>query len=101
MTSRDPLEVLIAGAGVAGLETALALRALAGPRVQTTLLDPGDAFSLRAMTVAEPFAAGRADRHPLPAIAQDAGARLVRDSLTAVDTDTHVVHTGSGDELPY
>src|SRR5436305_8087314 len=35
---REPLRVLIAGGGVAGLETLLALRDLAGRRVAVTLL---------------------------------------------------------------
>jgi hypothetical protein len=70
----DPLRVLIAGGGVAGLETLLALDALAGDRLAVTLLDPGAEFIYRPMTVAQPFAAGRAARHPLAKLAAAASA---------------------------
>ena len=59
------LRVLIAGGGVAGLEALLALRDLAGDRVELTLLSPETEFVYRPMAVAEPFGRGRADRHPL------------------------------------
>jgi sulfide:quinone oxidoreductase len=38
------LRVLIAGGGAAGLETMMALRALAGERVDLTLVAPDDEF---------------------------------------------------------
>lgn len=47
--------VLVAGAGVAGLETMLALRALTGDRVEITLLAPELKFVNRSMSVAQPF----------------------------------------------
>jgi 2-polyprenyl-6-methoxyphenol hydroxylase-like FAD-dependent oxidoreductase len=56
----SPLQVLIAGAGVAGLEAALALDALAGEAVAVTLLDPAEHFEYRPMAVAEPFSLGHA-----------------------------------------
>ena len=52
--------VLIAGAGVAGLETLLALRALAGDRVEITLLAPELKFVNRSMAVDQPFKVQRA-----------------------------------------
>ena len=61
----EPLEVLIAGAGVAGLEAAFALRQFAGDRVQLKLLTPSDAFVYRPLAVAEPFSSGAAQRYPL------------------------------------
>src|SRR3954447_21509633 len=81
----DPLHVLVAGGGVVGLETLLALRDLAGERVRCTLLTPEPDFVYRPMAVAEPFARGRAQRHALDAIAADLGAELVRGRLTGVD----------------
>ena len=97
----DPLRVLIAGAGVAGLETMLALDALAGDRLAVTLLDPGTDFLYRPMTVAQPFAAGHATRHALAELAAAAGAEHVRDGLAAVDPAAQVVHTAGGRSLAY
>ena len=96
-----PLRVLIAGGGVAGLEAMLALGALAGDRTAVTLLDPGEHFIYRPMSVAEPFAAGHATHHPLAALAADAAAEHVRDRLAEVDLGAHAVRTASGRELAY
>lgn len=46
-----PAGMLIAGAGVAGLETPLALRGLAGGRVEVTILAPELKFVSRGMSV--------------------------------------------------
>lgn len=101
-TSADrPLDVLIAGAGVAGLETFLGLHALARDRVRVTLLDPSDSFVFRPMTVAQPFAAGHAGRYPLAHLVQGNTGRHVRSGLTAVDPKAHVVRTSDGEELSY
>ncbi len=81
----DPLHVLVAGGGVVGLETLLALRDLAGERVRCTLLTPEPEFVYRPMAVAEPFARGQAQRHSLQEIARDLGADLVPSRLTGVD----------------
>ena len=96
-----PLKVLVAGGGVAGLEVLLALRHLAGDRVERTLLTPEDEFVYRPMAVAEPFARGHAQRHRLDAIAQDLGARLVRGSLADVDDRTRTATTSAGERLSY
>ena len=69
------VRVLVAGGGVAGLEGLLALRDLAGDRVELTLLSPEEEFVYRPMAVAEPFGRGRADRHPLADIASDVRGR--------------------------
>src|SRR5947209_11261110 len=53
MTRPSPLRVLVAGGGVAGLETILALRALAGSRVALTLLAADPEFVVRAGAVGE------------------------------------------------
>jgi sulfide:quinone oxidoreductase len=52
--------VLIAGGGVAGLETLLASRALAGDRVDVTLLAPELTFVNRSMAVEQQFKVQRA-----------------------------------------
>src|SRR3954452_14239756 len=90
----DPLHVLVAGGGVAGLETLLALRDLAGDRVRCTVLTPEPEFVYRPMAVGEPFARGRAQRHSLDAITRDLGADLVRGRLTGVDAAAHEAIAG-------
>jgi sulfide:quinone oxidoreductase len=97
----EPLEVLIAGAGVAGLEAAFALRQFAGDRVQLKLLTPSEAFVYRPLAVAEPFSSGVAQRYPLARLAADAGAELVLDSLAHVDADERLVRTAAGAEIAY
>jgi sulfide:quinone oxidoreductase len=95
------LRVLIAGAGVAGLEAAFALRSMAGERVELTLIAPVDEFVYRPMAVAEPFSSGSARRYPLARLAAEADAQLVHDALVEVDTENRRVQTSSGKDLPY
>jgi sulfide:quinone oxidoreductase len=95
------MNVLIAGGGVAGLEAAFALQALAADRTTVTVLAPGGDFVYRPMTVGEPFARPRAQRHDLRTIVQDAGATFLDGELAWVDAAAHVAHTASGKELPY
>ena len=95
------LRVLIAGGGVAGLEALLALRDLAGERVELTLLSPGEEFVYRPMAVAEPFGRGRADRHPLADIAADVRAELIRGALVEVDPASRTAVASTGQRLSY
>lgn len=94
-------KVVIAGGGVAGVEAALALRDLAGDRVETTLLAPEADFVCRPMRVVEPFSHQSAPHYPIAEIAADAGALLVRDGFKWLDPKARVVHTSEGQELPY
>jgi len=71
MTRPPPFRVVVAGGGVAGLEALLALRDLAGARVELALLSPETDFAYRPMAVAEPFARGHAAHHSLVDIARD------------------------------
>ena len=101
VNDQQPLKVLIAGAGVAGLEAALALRQLAGERVSTTLLAPGSEFGYRPMRVREPFAYSAARTYPVNEIAGDIGAELRQDALKSLDPDQRIVHTEAGERLAY
>jgi sulfide:quinone oxidoreductase len=92
----NPLRVLVAGGGVVGLETLLALRDLAGERVRCTLLTPEPEFVYRPMAVAEPFARGSAARHRLDAIARDVDAELVEGRLVEVDAAARQAVTDDG-----
>jgi sulfide:quinone oxidoreductase len=93
--------VVIAGGGVAGLEALLALHALAHGYVDLTLLDPSDAFTLRALSVQDPFAPAEPHRYDLQRICDEHGVTLVRDLLGGVDLDARAVRTASGAELPF
>jgi sulfide:quinone oxidoreductase len=102
-TQHEPrrFEVLIAGGGVAGLETAFALHELAGERVHITVLAPESEFVYRPNAVKEPFTLGYAHRYPLAALAADAGADLVQDALARVDGEHRLAHTAAGAQLSY
>lgn len=69
MPGAPPIDVVIAGGGIAGLEGLLALRALAGDRCRLTLVAPGPDFVYRPLAVAEPFGLGERRRYPLAAVA--------------------------------
>jgi sulfide:quinone oxidoreductase len=92
----DALRVLIAGGGVAGLEVMLALRKLAGERVNLTLLGPAEHFVYRPLEVLAPFQPQAVVRIPWAEIADDLGVNHVRDALTSVDADTRLVRTAGG-----
>lgn len=98
---RTQRRILIAGGGVAGLEALLALRDLAGDRVELILLCPEPDFVYRPMATAEPFGRGRANRRRLAGIASDLGAELVRSALVAVGADSHTAITSTGRRLAY
>lgn len=101
MSLSRPTRVLVAGGGVAGLETMLALQVLAGDRLEIELLTPGRHFIYRPLAVAEPFRSGSVRRIPLAAIAADRGVRLHRDALARVLPDEHAVETQGGARLDY
>lgn len=91
-----PTSVLIAGGGVAGLETVLALRDLAGTRVAITLLAPEPEFAYRAPSVGESFSLGHGRRFSLSEIAEDLDFELVGDGLAEVLPDEHRVRLAGG-----
>ena len=93
--------VLIAGGGVAGLEALLALRALAGDRVDITLLAPELKFVNRSMAVEQPFKVQRVRGLRLENTAAELGARWHRGALDRVEHLQHRVITKDGDALAY
>jgi sulfide:quinone oxidoreductase len=102
-TSHDNggFEVLIAGAGVAGLEAAFALKALDADAIRVKLLTATDEFVYRPMAVGEPFRSGWAERYRLETLAAEAEAELVHGGLASVDPDRRIVLTADGDEIAY
>jgi sulfide:quinone oxidoreductase len=95
------LRVIVAGGGVASLETTLALADLASDYTDVTVLAPNDEFVYRPMTVREPFAYGAAPRYELAAIVRDAGAKLLPDALEWVDPAKQTIHTRGGESIEY
>src|SRR5579884_1713675 len=100
-TDSERLRVLVAGGGVAGVETALALHELAGEKVAVTLLAPERDFVQRPARVAEPLTGRPPLRIPLADIARHAGAELLQDQLSRVDAGERLVHTKAGRRLGY
>jgi sulfide:quinone oxidoreductase len=101
VASPNKLRVIVAGGGVAGLETALALADLAPDLTDVTLIEPDAEFVYRPMVVREPFAYGAARRYPLAAIVSDAGSTLLTGELGWIDPPAQTIHTEAGDALEY
>jgi len=103
-TSRPQLQrlrVVVAGGGIAGVETLLALRALTGDALALTLIGPAEQLHYRPWSVLEPFSA-RATRHyDLGEICADLGVVHHRDALAAVDPAGRAIVTGGGERIPY
>lgn len=99
--SAGSARVVIAGAGVAGLEALLALRHGAPPRTEIVLVSPEPSFLYRPVTVAEAFDRGQARSYPLAELVQEAGGRLLADAVTSVDAAARQVGLRSGGELNY
>ncbi len=77
----QPARVLIAGGGIAAIELLVALRKLAGERVEIELLTAGEHLTYRPLLVAEPFGIGNVHRFPLSDILGDQRARQLHASL--------------------
>jgi sulfide:quinone oxidoreductase len=92
--------ILIAGGGVAALETMFALRELAGAMPDIHVVSSEPEFLYRPVTVAEPFGCGEARSYSLNQLTAHAGATLRQAELTAVDPDARTAITTDG-ALPY
>jgi sulfide:quinone oxidoreductase len=93
--------VLIAGGGVAGLETLLALRTLAPDRLDITLLAPKLKFVNNSMSVDGPFKPKRARGIRLERMLAELDARWVRAKLDRVEHERRVAVTRDGERLSY
>ena len=93
--------VAIAGGGFAGLEAAVALRALLDDRVELTLISPDEAFIHRPLATAEIFGAEAPRTYDLRVIAGQLGAAFHRTALDAVLPHDRRVRLTSGLELDY
>lgn len=98
---REPARVLVAGAGIAGLEAALALRELAGARAAVEIVDPGRRFRLAATATGRAFGVGAGIDVPLGLLVARTGAALRRGRLVAVDPPRRLAMLAGGELLTY
>lgn len=99
--SNERPRVVIAGGGFAALEALIALRRLAGHRVDLALVSPEPQLSYRPLAVVEPFGLGEAPSFELAEIARDHDAELYIDTAASVDSEGRVLVTQSGRELSF
>lgn len=99
--TRRRARVLIAGAGIAGVEAALALRDLAGGRVEVEMRDPRREFAFRPFAVGEPYGKARVFRYEMAALAERCGGTFHPDAIVAVDPERRLAITRDGERLPY
>lgn len=98
---RTPRHVVVAGGGIAGVETLLALRTLVGDALTLTLVSPSEQLHYRPVAVLEPFAA-RATRHyDLADICEDLDVRHHVDALASVDAQAREAVTAGGERIAY
>ncbi len=95
------MKVLIAGAGVAGIEAMLALHDLASERVEVELLSPQVDFTYRPLAVAEPFGTGQAYYFDLTSFAAENDSVLHLGELVSVDAERRSAKTSGGVDIEY
>lgn len=94
-------KVLIAGAGIAGIEAALALRDFAGERVEVDLCDPCREFVFRPFAVSGPYGAATIFRYDLGRLCARCDASLHAAGVVSVDPRRRLAVTRDGARLPY
>ncbi len=94
-------KVLIAGAGIAGVEAALALRDLAGDRIEVDLRDPRREFAFRPFAVGEPYGAARIFRYDMRRLVARCGASFHADGIAGVDPERRIAISRDGERVPY
>jgi sulfide:quinone oxidoreductase len=99
--TNSPFRVVIAGAGVAALEGALALRELAHELVSVELLAPETEFIYRPLAVAEPFRVDQMQHFPLAELVAATGAGLRQGTVSAVDPERKIATLGDGQDVEF
>jgi len=95
------MRVVVAGGGIAALEVLAGVRALAGDRVETTLVAPDRAFSYQPLSMATPFAFLDERSRSLDGLASGLGATFVRRRLAQVDQARRRLLTDDGSFIEY
>ncbi len=93
--------VLVAGGGIAAVELVVALRKLAGDRVQIAVLAPEDELSYLPLLVAEPFGSGSAHRFQLDEVLADLRATRRRGRFAGARPADHEALAEDRTALPY
>ncbi|HEU4736748.1 MAG TPA: FAD-dependent oxidoreductase [Solirubrobacterales bacterium] len=97
----DRQKVLIAGAGIAGLEAALALREIAGEGVEVALHDSRQEFVFKPFAIGEPYGTTRSFRYDLRRLSERCGATLRSSTIAAVEPERRLAVTRDGERLAY
>jgi len=95
-----PPRVIVAGGGIAAMEAVLALRAVAGMRVEIELISPNAELRYPPLEVVEPFGL-EPPRVELDAALAELGVRHRLDAVTAVEPREHELRTRGGATLHY
>ena len=93
--------IVVAGGGIAGLEAILALRGLAGRRIDLTLVCPGEEFSLRALEVAEPFREDPTLTLSIETVLSGLDVQRIEDTVIRVAPESREVVLPGGGALGY
>lgn len=93
--------VLIAGGGVAALEAALALRDLAGERLEVEIWAPSADFVYRPFAVGEPYGIASILRLDLDFLAERTGASFRLGGIHSVDPVAGTATDRDGELVPY
>lgn len=101
MGAGERTSVVVAGAGIAGLEFAMALADMAGERARITVVAPEGHFVLKPLVVREPFGGPGLERHQLRPVLERIGAEQVLDAVTRVDPARKTVTLRGARSLPY
>jgi sulfide:quinone oxidoreductase len=99
--THQPPHIVIAGGGVAAVETVAALRAGTGPLPRITLVAPEKELTPRPAAVALPFGFGAPNPLPYDAVQRHAHFALHRGQLLRVRPDERIVVLSHGEELRY
>jgi len=97
----DKEKVLIAGAGIGGIEAALALDDLAGGLVEVELFDARSEFVFRPFTVAESYGATRSFRYDLERLSRRCGASFHRAEIATVDPERRQIVRDDGERFSF
>jgi sulfide:quinone oxidoreductase len=93
---------VIAGGGIAAVETLLALRSTArGRQLAVTLVSPRDQLDYRPLSVLEPFGPAPVRRYPLARICAEHEAAFVPDAVAAIDGERQELRLATGGALSY
>jgi sulfide:quinone oxidoreductase len=97
----EPLSVVVAGAGVGGLEFTLALADLAGERVAVTIVEPRSQYVERASAITDAMEGRVHNGVPVDDLLRTTEAEVLRDSVVAVDHARHEVLLRRGGRKAY